>query len=200
MSIESQEPAALRASIIDRFRGVANAPDQERKFPVGPESAKSLGYDASEIDSLPPSLTDSFCGVGNPFSLGEPKLGQIVLDLGCGAGFDALSAARQVGPSGKAFGLDVTPEMIAKACDNAALLGVSNAMFLLWEIESLPMRDASVDLVISNGVLNLCPDKQTVLSEVFRVLRPGGRLQMADILREPHATPEEVAAKGAWSN
>ena len=128
--------------MIDRFSRIAIAPNQERKFPVGPESAKKLGYDASEIDSLPPSLTESFCGVGNPFSLGEPEPGQIVLDLGCGAGFDALLAAQKVGPnSGRVIGIDMTPEMIAKARHNASLLGVSNVMFLLGEIESLPIQD-----------------------------------------------------------
>ena len=149
---------------------------------------------------MPASLTESFCGVGNPFALGEPQPGQIVLDLGCGAGFDTLLAARRVGPKGKVIGIDMTPEMLAKACHNAAVLGVTNVEFLLGQIESLPLPDASVDLVISNGVFNLCPDKPGVLGEVFRVLRPGGRLQMADILLEPHVTPEEVARKGSWSD
>ena len=144
--------------------------------------------------------TESFCGVGNPFTLGEPLPGQTVLDLGCGAGFDTLLAARRVGASGKVIGIDMTPEMIAKARTNADSLGVMNVEFLLGEIEDLPLPDASVDLVISNGVFNLCPDKPRVLSEVFRVLKPGGRLQMADILLEPQVTPEEVASKGSWSD
>jgi arsenite methyltransferase len=191
---------ALRASVIDRFRRVVTAPDKERKFPVGPESAKRLGYDASEVDSLPHSLTESFCGVGNPFLLGEPEAGQTVLDLGCGAGFDTLLAAQRVGPNGKVIGIDMTPEMITKARLNASLLSVTNVDFIQGEIESLPLPVASVDLVISNGVFNLCPDKPRVLSEVFRVLKPGGRLQMADILLEPHVTTEEVASKGSWSD
>jgi arsenite methyltransferase len=190
----------LRASVIDRFSRIATAPEQERKFPVGPESAKRLGYDASEVDSLPPSLAESFCGVGNPFSLGEPQPGQVVLDLGCGAGFDTLLAARRVGTSGKVIGIDMTPEMVAKARHNASLLGGSNVEFLRGKIETLPLPDASIDLVISNGVFNLCPDKPRVLGEVFRGLKPGGRLQMADILLEPHVTPEEVASKGSWSD
>jgi len=200
MPNDAAQPHVLRASVIDRFRRVAIAPDQERKFPVGPENAKKLGYDASEIDSLPPSLTESFCGVGNPFSLGEPGPGQTVFDVGCGAGFDALLAAKKVSPNGKVIGIDMTPEMIAKACHNASLLGLSNVMFLVWEIESLPVGAASVDLVISNGVLNLCPDKPRVLEEILRVFKSGGQLQMADILLEPHVTPEEVALKGSWSD
>jgi arsenite methyltransferase len=193
-------PDVLRALVIDRFRRLATAPDQERKFPVGPESAKKLGYEPAEVDVLPSAVTLSFCGVGNPFSLGEPEPGQTVVDLGCGAGFDTLLAARRVGTGGKVIGLDMTPEMVGKACRNASLLGVTNVVFLLGEIETLPLPDASVDLVISNGVLNLCPDKSRVLDEIFRVLKSGGRLQMADILLEPKVTPEEAAVKGSWSD
>ena len=200
MPTQSQQPDNLRASVIDRFRKVAIAPDQERKFPVGPESAKKLGYDLCEVDALPSAVTESFCGVGNPFSMGEPQPGQTILDLGCGAGFDSLLAARRVGASGKVIGVDMTPEMIAKARTNAETLGLANVEFFLEEIEDLSIPDASVDLVISNGVFNLCPDKPRVLSEVFQVLKPGGRLQMADILLEPHVTPEEVASKGSWSD
>ena len=145
-------------------------------------------------------MTESFCGVGNPFSLGKPQPGQVVLDLGCGAGFDTLLSARRVGARGKVIGVDMTPEMIAKARTNASLLGMMNVEFVLGEIENLPLPDSSVDLVISNGVFNLCPIKPRVLSEVFRVLKPGGRLQMADILLEPQVTPEEVATKGSWSD
>jgi ubiquinone/menaquinone biosynthesis C-methylase UbiE len=111
-----------------------------------------------------------------------------------------LLAAKWVGPEGKVVGIDMTPQMLDKACRNAAVLGVTNVEFHQGQIESLPLRDASVDLVISNGVFNLCPDKPGVLSEVFRVLKPGARLQMADILLEPHVTPEEVASKGSWSD
>jgi ubiquinone/menaquinone biosynthesis C-methylase UbiE len=167
-------------------------------FPVGPESAKKLGYDASEVDSLPLSVTESFCGVGNPFLLGQPLPGERALDLGCGAGFDTLIAARRVGITGKVIGVDMTPEMIAKARTNAEFLGLANVEFVLGEIETLPLADSSVDLVISNGVFNLCSDKPKVLSEVFRVLKPGGWLQMADILLELHVTPQEVASKGSW--
>jgi ubiquinone/menaquinone biosynthesis C-methylase UbiE len=109
-------------------------------------------------------------------------------------------AAKWEGPEGKVIAIDMTAEMIAKARHNAAVLGVANVEFLRGEIESLPLPDASVDLVISNGVFNLCPDKPKVLGEVFRVLKLGGRLQMGDILLEPHVTPEEVASKGSWSD
>ena len=200
MPTQSQQPDNLRASIIDRFRKVATAPDQERKFPVGPESAKKLGYDLCEVDALPSAVTESFCGVGNPFLLGQPLPDHRVLDLGCGAGFDTLLAAQMVGPNGKVIGVDMTPQMIVKARNNAEILGLANVELVLGAIEHLPLPDASFDLVISNGVFNLCPDKPRVLSEVFQVLKPGGRLQMADILLELHVTPEEVASKGSWSD
>ncbi len=200
MPTQSQQPDNLRASVIDRFRKVAIAPDQERKFPVGSESAKKLGYDLCEVDALPSSVTESFCGVGNPFLLGQPLPGERVLDLGCGAGFDTLIAAQRVGTTGNVVGIDMTPEMIAKARNNAKNLGLMGVEFVLGEIEDLPLPDASFDLVISNGVFNLCPDKPKVLGEIFRVLKPGGRLQMADILLEPHVTPQEVASKGSWSD
>ncbi len=200
MPTQSQQPENLRDSVIDRFRKVATAPEQERKFPVGPESAKKLGYEPAEVDALPSAAIESFCGVGNPFSMGDPQPGQTVLDLGCGAGFDTLLAARRVGFTGKVIGVNMTPDMITKARHNASLLGMSNVCFIEGEIENLPLPDVSVDLVISNGVLNLCPNKPRVLSEVFRVLKSGGRLQMADILLEPHVTPEEVASKGSWSD
>ena len=200
MPTQTQQPDNLRASVIDRFRKVATAPDQETKFPVGPESAKKLGYDPCEVDALPSAVTESFCGVGNPFSLGNPQPAQTVLDLGCGAGFDTLLAAQRVGRNGKVIGVDMTPEMIAKARQNAGILGLANIEFILGEIETLPLADSSVDLIISNGVFNLCPEKPRVLGEVFRVLKSGGRLQMADILLEPHVTPEEAARRGTWSD
>lgn len=193
-------PDDVRASVIDRFARIALTPEEERRFPLGPDSARRLGYDTAEIDSLPPCLTESFCGVGNPFSLGQPHPGQIVLDLGCGAGFDSLLAARSVGPHGKIIGIDMTPEMVAKARHNATLLGAENVLFVRGEIESMPLSDASVDLVITNGVFNLCPDKRRVLGEVFRVLKPDGGLQMADILLEPQVTPDEAARLGTWSD
>ena len=200
MPTQSQQPDNLRASVIDRFRKVATAPDQETKFPVGPESAKKLGYDPAEVDALPSAVTESFCGVGNPLLLGQPLPGERVLDLGCGAGFDTLMAARRVGITGKVIGVDMTAEMIVKARINAENLGVMNVELVLGAIEHLPLPDASFDLVISNGVFNLCPDKPRVLGEIFRVLKPGGRLQMADILLELHVTPQEVVSKGSWSD
>src|SRR6516225_8676090 len=133
-------------------------------------------------------------------ALGEVRPGQTVLDLGSGAGMASLLAARRVGPSGKVVGVDLCPAMVEKARRNASLLGLHNVEFVHAAIEKLPLPDASVDVVISNGVFNLCPDEPGVLAEALRVLRPGGRLQMADILLHEDVTPEEVAHKGEWSD
>lgn len=172
----------------------------KRSFAVGPEIAKQLGYDGEEIDALPASLTESFCGVGNPLLLGSILPGDIVLDLGSGAGMDSVLAARRVGPSGRVVGVDMTPAMIQKAQRNATILPVDNVDFREGHLEYLPVEDSSVDVALTNGVFNLCTDKPTVLQEVCRVLKPGGRLQMADILLHEDVTPEEVADKGAWSD
>ena len=190
----------IRAAVEQRFAQVARSPGQERKFPVDPESVRKLGYDPQEIDALPPSLTESFCGVGNPLGLAEVGPGQAVLDLGSGPGLDSLLAARRVGPTGRVVSVDLCPAMVEKARRNADLLGLRSIEFVQVEIENLPLPDASVDVVISNGVFNLCPDKPGVLAEAFRVLRPGGRLQMADILLHDDVTPEEVAHQGEWSD
>src|SRR5262245_58922184 len=195
-----EKAAEIRAAVEQHFAQVARSPDQEQKFPVGPASAKKRGYDPQEIDALPPSVTESFCGVGNPLGLGDVRPGQAVLDLGSGPGVDSLLAARRVGPTGKVVGVDLCPEMVEKVRRNAGLLGLRNVEFVQAGIEKLPLSDGAVDVVISNGVFNLCPDKPAVLAEAFRVLRPGGRLQMADILLHDDVTPEEVARKGSWSD
>jgi arsenite methyltransferase len=190
----------IGADIKQRFVRLALAPQEEQKFPVGPASAKRLGYDAKEIDSLPRSVTESFAGVGNPLALGELLPGQTVLDLGCGAGLDSILAARRVGAAGNVIGIDFAAEMVAKARRNAQAVRATNAKFCQGEAGALPLRTRSVDVVISNGVFNLCLDKPKVVAEAFRVLRPGSRIQMADILLEDEVTPEEIARKGTWSD
>ncbi len=195
-----ESPEEIRAKIEERFVRVARSPHQRQPFLIGPDSARRLGYPAAEIDALPPSVTESFAGVGNPLGLGEIAPGQTVLDLGSGAGMDSILAARSVGPSGRVIGVDVTEAMLAKARRNASSLGLENVEFHRAEADALPVPDGSVDVVISNGVFNLCLDKPRVLAEVFRALKPGGRLQMADILLDDAVTPEEVELKGAWSD
>jgi len=194
------ETHAIETSIQGRFARLAGDPASERTFPVGPESAKRLGYDAAEVDGLPAVVKESFAGVGNPLRLGELRNGQRVLDLGCGAGFDSILAARRVAPAGKVTGVDFTPAMIEKARANVRLLTMDNAEFCVGRADDIPVPTASVDVLITNGVLNLCVEKQRVAEEMFRVLKPGGSLRLADILLEPHVTPQEVAAKGEWSD
>jgi arsenite methyltransferase len=197
MSLQDTE---IKKQIRERFANVARSPENERVFPVGSESAKQLGYDADEIDGLPAEVTESFSGVGNPLSLGSIAAGQAVLDLGCGAGLDSILAARRVGLSGTVVGIDMTTEMLDKAKRNAVAAGVGNTGFHLGEADDLPIEDEAVDVVVSNGVFNLCLEKPKVLSELRRVLRPGGYLQMADILLHDDVTNEEVADKGTWSD
>jgi SAM-dependent methyltransferase len=196
----SQMQNDLRAAVKERFANVAAAPSQEKKFPVGPDSAKALGYGPKEIDGLPTLATESFCGVGNPIGLGEILQGQTVLDLGSGAGLDSLLAARRVGPTGRVVGIDLCAEMVSKARRNAEAFGLHNVEFVDAAVENVQLPDGSVDVVISNGVFNLCLDKPKVLAEAFRVLRPGGRLQMADILLHDDVTPDQVACLGDWSD
>ena len=190
----------LRKAVLDRFTGTAKSPENEKVFRVGPESAKTLGYDSVVIDRLPVSVTESFCGVGNPFSLGPIHPGETVLDLGSGAGMDSIIAAKQVGSEGKVIGVDMTPAMISKARQNAESLQINHVEFRQGTLEELPVEDDTIDVAITNGVFNLCVDKPAILSEIFRVLRNGGRLQMADVLLHDNVKPEEVASKGAWSD
>jgi arsenite methyltransferase len=190
----------IKDKIKQRFVKVATDPTAPQRHPTGPASAKTLGYVAAEIDGLPAVVVESFAGVGNPLGLQAVCPGSTVVDIGCGAGVDSILAARMVGPSGRVIGVDMTAEMVEKATDNAVAAGVTNAEFYQGEADRLPVGDGAVDVVISNGVFNLCIDKPKVLAEVFRVLRPGGRLQMADILLGEAVTDEQVEKKGAWSD
>ncbi len=151
------------------------------------------------MDNLPDSLVESFAGTGNPFSLGPVDEGEVVLDVGCGAGFDALIAAMKVGAGGHVIGVDMTPEMLEKARHNAASLELGNAEFQEGLAEDLPVEDDSVDVVISNGVINLCPDKEAVYRELYRVLKPGGRLMIADIIVQKAVSEEAKADIDLWT-
>ena len=181
----------LRSAIQDEYAEVAACPFKGFHFRTGRPLAQRLGYPPARVDALPDAAVESFAGVGNPFSWGDLAPGETVVDLGSGAGFDALLADSMVGPDGKVVGIDMTPAMLAKARRNAELLGLDNVEFCEGYLEALPLSDAMADVVISNGVVNLCPDKTTALAEAFRILRPGGRVQMADIV-VARAVPDDA--------
>lgn len=172
----------LRDRIRAKYTDVAQEPDQGFHFHTGRPLASMLGYSAADVDALPAGTVESFAGTGNPFSLGALRIGEAVLDLGCGAGFDSLIAARQVGPSGSVTSIDMTQAMLEKTQAGAAELGYTNVDARLGYLETLPVEDALIDVVISNGVINLTPDKMQAMREVWRVLKPGGRFQIADII------------------
>lgn len=172
----------LRAAIRAEYAAVAEHPDQGFHFHTGARLAALLGYPEAWIAELPRSAVDSMAGTGNPFALGEVVPGERVVDCGSGAGADSLIAARLVGPNGAVIGVDMTAQMLARARHGAAELGLVNVEFREGQLEALPIEDGWADVVISNGVLNLVPDKAAALAEMYRVLRPGGRLQLADIM------------------
>ncbi|MEJ2205966.1 MAG: methyltransferase domain-containing protein [Gemmatimonadota bacterium] len=172
----------LRLAIQEEYSAVACTPEQGFHFHTGRPHALRLGYKEHWLDGIPEGAVESFAGTGNPFSLGEIGRGDQVVDVGCGAGIDSLIASRMVGPEGNVVGIDMTRAMLDKARDGAAAVGMTNVEFRQGFGEDLPVPDGWADVVISNGVMNLMPDKRQAFSELHRVLRPGGRLQIADIL------------------
>lgn len=181
----------LREEIQAKYCAVAATPEKGFHFHTGAPLAAMLGYSEADVAWLPQSTVESFAGTGNPLAMGTLPEGAMVLDLGCGAGFDTLLAARAVGETGRVTAVDMTPEMLEKTRAGAAALGLRNVDARLGFIEELPMEDASVDVVISNGVINLTPDKLALLREVARVVKPGGRIQIGDIVvRKP--VPQEA--------
>jgi arsenite methyltransferase len=170
----------LKSEIKKTYASVSQEPDKDFIFPTGRAWAEDLGY-PEELAAVPDRAVESFAGVANPFSLGRLEPGERVLDIGSGAGTDSLVAAQMVGEEGHVTGIDMTLEMLAKARAAAAELERKNVEFIESEAERLPFPDASFDVVISNGVIDLIPDKDAVFSQIFRVLTPGGRIQIADV-------------------
>ena len=189
----------LRVEIQKHYAEVATSPNHEFHFHTGREAARQVGYDDAIIDEIPDEVIASFAGVANPFHFGLPRSGETVLDVGSGGGVDAIIAAKAVGPEGRVIGVDMTPEMIDAARRNSDRMSLSNVEFREGLIERLPVDAQTVDLVISNGVLNLMVDKHGAYRQLERVLKPGGRFQIADICVDKPVSEEAKRNIDLWT-
>jgi len=178
--ITTEDLEKIEAGIREKYIKVAKNPEDQFKYPTGKKGLKVLQYDKSLIDKLPDAVASTYCGVGNPFSLGKINTGEQVLDIGCGAGVDTILASMMTGPTGNVIGVDIVPEMLQQAEKNLMMTNQKNVNFKKTSGEKLPYSGDIFDVVISNGVINLIPDKEAALTEIIRVLKPGGRLMMAD--------------------
>jgi SAM-dependent methyltransferase len=189
----------LRRFIAEKYGEVATNPELGFHFHTGRPLALMLGYPAELVDKLPPANLASFAGTGNPFLFGDLQAGERVIDVGCGTGLDTLIAAQQVGPSGTVVAVDMTAEMRQKTQEGVREMGLSNVEVRDGFAETLPVEDGFADVVISNGVVNLCPDKRAVFREMLRVLRPGGRIQVGDILVHKEVPQDSKDDIALWS-
>jgi SAM-dependent methyltransferase len=193
------DAAALRDQVRHKYRDVALDPHGTYHFHTGRPRARRLGYDVTLVDALPDRAVESFAGVGNPFSFRMLEPGARVADVGSGGGFDSFIAAAQVGTTGRVIGVDMTAEMLDKSRNTAAALGYDYVEFRDGLAEALPVDDGWADVVISNGVINLCADKRAAFDEIRRVLRPGGVLQFADIANGRPVPPEALRDIDLWT-
>lgn len=199
ITVPAVDREALRSEIQAEYQEVAASPNKGFHFHTGRALAARVGYGDELLDGIPESSIESFAGTGNPFSLGPISPGERVVDLGSGAGIDSLIAARMVGNEGRVIGVDMTPAMVAKARESAAEGGFTNVEFRQGYAEDLPVEDGWADVVISNGVVNLAPDKVAVFKELKRVLKPGGRLQIGDIIVHKSVPDEAKADIDLWT-
>jgi len=198
-ALSPERATGIRSAVKSKYREVAIQPEGKFPYPTGKESALTLGYDLSWLEKIPAEVLKRFVGVGNPFKIRVPQPGNRVLDAGCGCGMDTFIAALLAGSQGQAHGIDLTAEMLDLARAAVASSGIDNVEFREGSIEALPFEDATFDLVISNGALNLIPDKAAAFSEIARVLRPKGALAAADLLVVETIPPEVLANTDAWS-
>lgn len=193
------DPVALRDEVKAKYREVATEPDRPHHFHTGRPLAERLGYDPAVVDAFPDAAVESFAGVANPFVLRGLDAGERVVDAGSGAGFDCFIAAKQVEPNGQVIGIDMLDEMLERSQNAAAAMGIDNLEFRQGLLEDLPVEDGWADVVISNGVFNLCADKKAVFTEVWRVLRPGGRLQFGDIANSEPVPEAAIRDIDLWT-
>lgn len=189
----------LREEVKQKYREVATDPNGTFHFHTGRFAAKRLGYEDAVVDPMPDIAVESFAGVGNPFSLRTLAESEHVVDIGSGGGFDCFIAAQQVGPEGRVVGIDMTEEMLTRARQSATDMGLDNVEFREGLLEEMPVEDGWADVVISNGVINLCVDKQHVFGEIWRILKPGGHLQFADIANGNPVPESAVSNIDLWT-
>ena len=188
----------IKESICQKYSQVSINPEGQFQYPTGRKGLETLRYDRTLIDKLPNVVASAYCGVGNPFSLGKINAGEKVLDIGCGAGVDTILASMMVGPEGSVVGVDLVPEMIARAESNLKMTDIKNVIFHTTSGESLPFPDNTFEVVISNGVINLIPDKEAALTEIIRVLKSGGRFMAADQIAASAGKKELKARLANW--
>jgi len=194
-----QEKLRIEENIQQKYARAAVNPEGMFPYPTGRAGLEALHYDLQTIQALPEKVAAPYVGVGNPFTLGPIHPGEAILDIGCGAGVDTIIAARLTGPAGTVTGIDLTPEMLSRARENARLLGVDNVTFQESSAEQLPFPDNRFDVVISNGVLNLVVDKPRALREIHRLLKPGGRFMVADEVLVGELPKETKARVESWA-
>ena len=199
MEFSSQEKNKIYKGIRKKYKRVAKKPDGLFKYPTGKAGLEALQYDPEILKALPETVTASYCGVGNPFTLGAINEGESVLDIGCGSGVDTIFAAKMTGSTGKVVGVDLMSEMLQRAKENLSMANLDNVTYEQVSSDKLSFPGENFDVVISNGVFNLVPNKARAFSEVFRVLKPGGRLMIADQILIGELPKEREQIIKSWS-
>ncbi|MCG2775761.1 MAG: methyltransferase domain-containing protein [Desulfobacterales bacterium] len=198
LKLAPEDEKRIEQSIRQKYTKVASSPEGHFNYPTGRAGLEALAYDAERVEALTDNIVASYCGVGNPFTLMPIRGGEAVLDIGCGAGVDTFIAASMVGPEGKAVGIDIIPEMLERAIQNLHETTFKNVTFQLTSAGNLPFPDESFDMVISNGVFNLIPDKTRALAEALRVLKPSGCLMIADQILTGQLQADTKARIESW--